>query len=467
MARLRSIGSCAAILLALGAGPAMAQTAPSASANGPVDPVYDGQKAAFLALPEGQRKSIQDSLAWLGLYNGVVDGGFGKRTRDSIVAYQTGIHATVDGVLGPSLVAALTAAADKARAAVGFQIVEDAKTGMRYGAPLKLLDKRNGLALTRADGTMALTFDEKTGADADLSALYAKSTTPGGSGKVSYKALKAGAFFVVAGVANGKKFYTRYDLSPDAAKPDLRGFTFAYPEARTDLDRVTLAIANSFEPFKSAPAPVALAGAAPPPKSNPTPAATGAKSAQTIAPPPGFAGIALAIGPGQAITTLPASACAHPKIAGKPATYGPETAPPFTLSGDFAPKATAPALASAPTDEGVVVAFAEIDPTKLVASDAKIVSFGADRAVIAPLARGGLGAPVFARDGALLGMVADSNLKSPRVDGALIGAPHAMMGGAEIAKLLSGDAAQPGEAMSLGDLLKAEANAVLGVSCGP
>ena len=460
----RAIGICAAIFLALGANPASAQAA------APADPKFEGQKAAFLALPEAQRKSIQDSLAWLGLYNGVDDGGFGKRTRDSIVAYQTGIHATVDGVLGPSLVAALTASADKARAAVGFQIVDDANTGMRYGAPLKLLDKRSGLTLARADGKMALTLDEKTGADADLSALYTKLTTPNGSGKVSYKALKAGAFFVVAGVAAGMKFYTRYDLSPDSAKPDARGFTFSYPEARADLDKVTIAIANSFEPFKSAPAPAAtmpLAGAAPPPKTTPTPAATGLTKAETLVLASGFGGIALAVGPGKAITTLPASACAHPKIAGKLATYGPETAPPFSLSGDFAPKATAPALAGAPTDEGVVIAFAEIDPTKLVASDARLVTFGADRAVIAPLARGGLGAPIFARDGALLGLVADVNIKSPRVDGALIGAPHVILGGAEIAKLLTGDAATPGEAMSMGDLLKAEANAVLGVSCGP
>ena len=465
MAGLRSLGSCAAILLALGAGPAMAQTAPPAPANAGVDPAYDGQKAAFLTLPEAERKSIQDSLAWLGLYNGVADGGFGKRTRDAIVAYQTGIHATVDGVLGPSLVAALTASGDKARAAVGFQIVDDARTGMRYGAPLKLLDKRSGLTLARADGKMALTLDEKTGADADLSALYTKLITPNGSGKVSYKALKAGAFFVVAGVTAGMKFYTRYDLSPDAAKPDVRGFTFSYPEARADLDKVTIAIANSFEPFKSPAAP--LAGAATPPKAIPTPAATGLTNAKPLVMPAGFSGVALAVGPGKAITTLPVSACPHPKIAGRLATYGLETSPPFTLSGDFAPKAVAPALAGAPTDEGIVVAFAEIDPTKLVASDAKLVAFGADQAVIAPLARGGLGAPIFARDGALLGLVADLNIKSPRVDGALIGAPHVILGDAEIAKLLPGDAASPRETMSVGNLLKAEGSAVLGVSCGP
>ena len=50
------------------------------------DPLYDSQKAAFEALPEADRKAIQDSLIWSGQYLGVVDGVFGKRTRDAIVA---------------------------------------------------------------------------------------------------------------------------------------------------------------------------------------------------------------------------------------------------------------------------------------------------------------------------------------------------------------------------------------------
>ena len=75
------------------------------------------------------------ALVWLGFYNGANDGDFGKRTRYAIVAWQRSVKATPDGVLGPTLLQALTAAADKARAEVGFKAVSDPKTGARIGAP--------------------------------------------------------------------------------------------------------------------------------------------------------------------------------------------------------------------------------------------------------------------------------------------------------------------------------------------
>ena len=60
------------------------------------------------------------------------------------------------------------------------------------------------------------------------------------------------------------QFYTRFDKNP-AANPPIRGFTFAYPASQTAaLDRIAIAIANSFEPFpRSAAAPAAGAGAPP------------------------------------------------------------------------------------------------------------------------------------------------------------------------------------------------------------
>ena len=51
------------------------------------DAAMEAQRNAFLALSEADRKAAQESLVWLGFYNGVVDGGFGKRTRDAILAW--------------------------------------------------------------------------------------------------------------------------------------------------------------------------------------------------------------------------------------------------------------------------------------------------------------------------------------------------------------------------------------------
>ncbi len=119
---------------------ALAQTA-APTPQSSVDARTEAQKSAFLAMPEADRKAVQDALGWLGLYNGAVDGAFGKRTRDSILAYQTSVKATADGVVSAPQLAALKAAAQKARAAVGFELIDERRSGVRIGAPLKILDK--------------------------------------------------------------------------------------------------------------------------------------------------------------------------------------------------------------------------------------------------------------------------------------------------------------------------------------
>ena len=221
----------------LGAGLAPAQTPPAPAAPA-ADAAFAAQKSAFLALPPATRKAAQDALVWLGFYNGANDGDFGKRTRDAIVAWQRSVKATPDGVLGPTLLQALTAAADKARAEVGFKVVGDPKTGRRIGAPTKLMGKPGGARL-----------DFASSADADLAALYARLSAETPTRKVAYKAMKPGVFFVVSGQDGAAKFYSRFETS-EGASPPVRGFTFSYPAAQaSQLDRVAIAVANSFEAF--------------------------------------------------------------------------------------------------------------------------------------------------------------------------------------------------------------------------
>ena len=144
----------------------------------------------------------------------------------------------------------MLAAAQKARDAVGFKIVIDPKTGAKAGAPTKLIGGRNGAKL-----------DFSSSADADLGALYARlsAATPGR--KIAYKAIKPDAFFVVSGQDGAANFYTRFDKNA-AASPPIRGFTFAYPAAQAaQLDRIALAVANSFEAFPEAAEPPAVAAA--------------------------------------------------------------------------------------------------------------------------------------------------------------------------------------------------------------
>ena len=243
-----------ALVVGLVSPPALAQTPPPPSAD---DAALAAQKAAFLALPEATRKAAQEALVWLGLYVGVNDGDFGKHTRDAILAFQANLKAPADGMLSAPQLQALLAAAQKARDAAGFQVVSDPKSGAKIGAPLKLLNARTSARL-----------DFASNADADLGALYARLSAATPARKIAYKAIKPDAFFVVSGQDGATKFYTRFDKNT-AANPPIRGFTFAYPASQAaQLDRVAIAVANSFEPFPelaAAPAASAAVSAAAPP----------------------------------------------------------------------------------------------------------------------------------------------------------------------------------------------------------
>src|SRR5580698_4240996 len=274
-----------------------AQTPAPSSAD---DAALPALKVVVMGLPEASRKAAQEALVWLGLYVGVNDGDFGKRTRDAILAFQTTLKAPADGTLSAPELRALLAAAQKAREAAGFQVVSDPKTGAKIGAPLKLLRALPGAR-----------FDFAANADADLGALYARLSAATPIRKIAYKAIKPDAFFVVSGQDGPVKFYTRFDKNPNA-NPPIRGFTFAYPASQAaQLNRVAIAIANSFESFpESAAAPAASAGAN-----------AAAPPASSAAPPPAVpqpAATALVVAPGRALTALKTGDCPNPTVAGKP-----------------------------------------------------------------------------------------------------------------------------------------------------
>jgi peptidoglycan hydrolase-like protein with peptidoglycan-binding domain len=375
-----------ALALALGllSPIASAQTPPVAPAA--ADAAMAAQKAAFLALPEATRKAAQDALVWLGFYNGVTDGDFGKRTRDAILAFQGNAKAPADGALSVPQLQALLAAAQKARDAAGFQVVSDPKSGPRIGAPLKLLNARAGARL-----------DFASSGEADLAALYARLSAASPTRKIAYKAIKPDAFFVVSGQDGAAKFYTRFDKNA-AANPPLRGFTFAYPASQTAyLDRVAIAVGNSFEPFSElAAAPAvraAVSAAAPPAPSSGPPAAV-----------PEPAATALVVAPGKALTALKADDCPNPTVGGKPLRI--ERADAATglmmLAGDFASNGE-PVRFGAPAQDVVILGFAG---PRLAASSASIAGGAARPVVIAAVDKSTSGGPVFDRRGTLVGLVA-------------------------------------------------------------
>jgi peptidoglycan hydrolase-like protein with peptidoglycan-binding domain len=434
-----------ALALALGLSSPLAsaqvQTPPAAPSAD--DAAMAAQKAAFLALPEASRKAAQEALVWLGLYVGVNDGDFGKRTRDAILAFQASLKAPADGALSAPELKALLAAAQKAREAAGFQVVSDPKTGARIGAPLKLLSGLPGARL-----------DFAANADADLGALYARLSAATPTRKIAYKAIKPDAFFVVSGQDGPVKFYTRFDKNPNATPP-IRGFTFAYPASQTAyLDRIAIAIANSFESFPESVGATA-ANAAPPFASSPAPAS----------PVPQPAATALVVAPGKALTALKAADCPHPTVAGKPVRI--ERADAATglviLAGDFASNGRGPQLGS-PAQDLVILGFSG---PRVAASPASFTGGEARPVVTAAVDKGASGGPVFDRRGALVGLVAPIAGEPKRVAGLALAAPHMLIAPDALRAFLgaSEPASEGAASLSAGDIAARERKALVAVFC--
>jgi hypothetical protein len=429
----------------LGAPLALAQAPPATPAPAS-DAAFAAEKAAFMALPQATRKAAQDALIWLGFYNGSSDGEFGKRTRDSIAAWQLSQKAAGDGVLSTAQLPALMSGADKARAAVGFQVVEDPKSGARIGAPAKLVGKQGGAKL-----------DFASSADPDLAALYMRLSAETPTRKVVYKAMKPGLFFVVSGQDGSAKFYSRFERN-ESASPPIRGFTFTYPAARAgQLDRVAIAVANSFDAF---PAPALTAEPA-----NATTLQSG-KNAPLPAAAPAPSATALVIAPSEALTALKPDDCPNANVAGRPVRFARTDAATglAILAGDFGAKGERPSLGALSPD---LVALSSTSDG-VTANAVVLTGDSARPVVIAPLERSASGGPMFDRQGSLAGLVAPIADEPKRVAGAALAAPHDVIDPQAIGAFLGGGEIVPISTpapLSAGAIAARQKGAVVGVFC--
>jgi hypothetical protein len=430
-----------ALLLAAAAPAWAVETKPPAAAPTHNATEATPQARAFLALPQADRKAAQEALGWLGFYNGVDDGAFGKRTIEALSAYQKSVGSQADGIITANALAALEDGAAKAKAAVGFRLVDDPATGVHIGAPTRLLEKRdNGTGttgLTSKDGSVALSLKETKG---DLAGLYKTLAVDAGSRKVTYKYLKPDAFFVTAGEDGDNKFYRRYAVSGDK----LRGFAFVYPKKREKaLDPVALAIANSFDPFPAtAPAPS--------PSPAPTPQA------------PKLAATALVVAPGVAVTALDPAQCKAPMVAGKPARFLDGQGPLARLSGEFGAGAAAPPLGRSDGELVALVLRGGAPKPTLAVSLARGAPGGAGK-VIGAFAPSASGAPLFDRRGGLVGFVAASPA-SPFRAGVALDAPHAIIPASALGAAGSAGGAG-GASLTAAEIARLRRSAIVGVFC--
>lgn len=450
---------------------ALAQTAPPPAAK--VDPVFEAARAHFDGLPEGERKAIQEALIWTGDFSGAGTGGYGPLTHKGVLAFQKRQNAPADGILQPRDRAALEAAAAKAKQAIAFARVVEPRSGVRIGVPQRLFDRPpapvpGGMRYTAANGTLLETISQ-SGGDAELPALFDRYKADGAGRRVTYKVLRPD-WFVVAAEFEGRKTYTRISAGPGG----LRGFTFTYPAQAPELDRMVIAIANSFEAFPTATPAVAAAqlGA---PNSKAAPATPPTAPQPPIGPM--LAGSAWTVASGKAVTTVALAGCAAVMVDRKPVRIAAsDVATGLTLLEAPGVKPAGLATAAAPPADAaplVAIGFAATPDIQLTAAPAEArAPQGSDvLRAFAPLQRGAAGTALFDRQGRLAGLVAGAAPEPRLVAGISPAASWPAISGAVVAKFLSahGIALPTGtgaaDPLSVGQIAAAAKGAALAVEC--
>lgn len=455
--RDRGQGGIGALLGLLIGAAALPLGSPALAQQPAASEALDSARAAFEALPEADRKAIQDALVWTGDYNGTLDGAFGKRSFDAIRSFETRSRLTADGILSPQERDALLAAAQRQRDAAGFAVIDDRRTGIRIGVPQKVLAERSdtpGGSLFRARRGGALTTDLiPASAGTGLKDLYGDLSAAAPGRRITYKVLRDN-WFVVTGEEGAERFFTRFAATPAG----LRGFTVAYPaSAAATFDRLTIAITNSFEPEpEAALATTATAGADG--AVSPTPTVSG-----------GNAFTAIVLDGGRALTSAAAGACKVPTVGGKPVKIEASGGAAF-VEGAFA-AGGAPVAWRRPegTEQEVFVLghAATGGERRLVATPGllKVAGDGTAR-LAAPVQPGMAGAPVIDRSGALVAVVGPLPQAMTLVAGIALGTSVPATTAASLAGSTGlSEAGGTGEATTLGAAAEVWRARIMAVDC--
>ncbi|CAM5205161.1 Peptidoglycan binding domain-containing protein OS=Bosea thiooxidans OX=53254 GN=SAMN05660750_01194 PE=4 SV=1 [Bosea thiooxidans] len=439
------------------------------------NPQMAAAQARFEELPEAERKAIQNDLIWAGQFNGAVSGSYGPLTFRAINAFKGG-RGPADGVLVPAERAALAKAAQGARDAAGFRLLVDDKTGIRIGIPAKLLPKRSE---TPSGGSRWQSVDDKVTLDTsasppgeDLAALFEKAVAvnPNSPRKITYKLLRPD-FFVVTGETPGGRFYRRLSAGPQG----LRGFSIGYDKVLAPtVDKLVIAIAASFEPFPTGPAPAApsaVAGTASPSSGLSSLLQPAARSNERY-------GVALALNERTALSTASASeGCRSLRVGDRTARLKlkDDASGLALLDLDGTGAAKPPGLrAEAPAagEALVLVAFGhDAGKRAAVALPGQSVSAGGKPALSAPLQPGQAGAPAFDRQGRLVGIVTENPSDKILIAGVAPQRSYAFADSATIQALLAKAGVslpQPAAVseLSTGAVVERVSGGILPVICG-
>lgn len=162
-------------------------------------------------MPVAERTAIQSDLAWLGLYNGLIDGEVSDRMVTAIKTFQKDRGGKQTGVLNPQERTTLASEARTKQTQSGWKISVDPVNGIRLGLPAKLVPQQSsgasGAKWASAQGQIQIETWRDRGAGLTLAAAVEREAKQPNR-KVQYRVVKPD-FFVLSGLQGLKKFYIR------------------------------------------------------------------------------------------------------------------------------------------------------------------------------------------------------------------------------------------------------------------
>lgn len=247
-----------AVAALLVATPALSQTP---KATPPARPAAQSAADTFKGLSAADRQAVQSDLAWIGAYNGNINGEFSDATIAAIKSFQQRNNARPTGVLNPQERAALASESKKLQENAGWKMVEDMSTGIRLGVPLKLAPNYagvpNGAKWSSQQGQVQVEVAKlrEAGITTATAAARERAKAPPAR-EIKYSVVRPD-FFVLSGMQGLKKFYLRGQL----LNGEVRTMTILYDQATEGvMEPVVIAMSSAFNPFRASDA------ATPPPR---------------------------------------------------------------------------------------------------------------------------------------------------------------------------------------------------------
>jgi peptidoglycan hydrolase-like protein with peptidoglycan-binding domain len=221
----------------------------------PIRPALQTPADTASAMAQAERQAIQSDLAWVGHYNGAINGEVSDRMVAAIKAFQKDQGGKQTGVLNPQERGALSEAAKKRQDNVGWKVVFDAGTGVRLGVPTKLVPQQssdaNGAKWSSTTGTIQVQMARRKEAGPTTAKLAEQEKKEPAGRKIDYSVVKPD-FFVLSGMQGLKKFYLRGQIKGD----EVRILTILYDQATEGtMEPVVVAMSSAFNPFPNGPQP--------------------------------------------------------------------------------------------------------------------------------------------------------------------------------------------------------------------